>query len=483
MKIHLRSQTPSPLVKSKSRADRGTVLIVAMLLAAIIGVALVSYIKLTTNALKQAQRTFLGTSAMNLAEVGLEEAIYAFNQIDNSSLATAWSGWTLNNAVSPKTAVRNFTGFSPGQNATGLVKVYVEGYDGLVSNPVIVSKSIVTPDTGPVITRFIKVTLRKRGLFSNGLVARNNITWSGHPLADSWNSDPDNDSSTAALAYSVATRTANIVVGSLNGDIALGSGGEVWGYAKTGTLGTITGGTVHGLGTTTNDPSRRTNDFNATFPPVTAPSPTTVNTIASTIGNSDLPMTLPRGTDAVNASDGVYYYRLPGIGVTGNATKVLTISNKVVLLPTAGSGTSAISLGGQSSIAINSGSTLLVYTQGNISIAGNGVGNSNPQPISFQVYSTNTTAGAQSIDISGNGQLKALVYAPNASLSLNGGGSSGHVMGAAVANSITMNGGTEFHYDDSLGNFTSGNPYGISNWRELTIDSERAAYTAAFAAF
>ena len=475
---------PKVSPSAATRSSRGTVLIVAMLLSAIMGVSLVSYIKLTTNTLKQAQRTFLGTSSMNLAEVGLEEAIYAFNQIDNTSLATAWSGWTLNNAVSPKTATRNFTDFFPGQNSTGIVKVYVQGYDGLVSAPVIISKSIVTPDIGPTISRFIQVTLRKRGLFSNGLVARNNITWSGHPLADSWNSDPDNDPSTLpALAYSVATRTANIVIGSLTGDVALGSGGEVWGYAKTGTLGTITGGTVHGLGTTTDDPSRRTNDFNATFPPVTVPSPTTVNTIASTIGSGDLPLELPRSTDAANASDGKYYYRLPGISSSGNATKILTISANVVLLPTAGSGASAISLGGNASIAINSGSTLLVYTQGNISIGGNGVGNSNPQPISFQVYGTNPATGVQTVDISGNGQLKALVYAPNASLSLNGGGTSGHVMGAAVANSITMNGGTEFHYDDSLGNFTSGNPYGISNWRELVADTERATYAAVFAAF
>ncbi|MBI3887267.1 MAG: hypothetical protein HY302_16300 [Opitutae bacterium] len=478
--LRLRSFGAGPAAALPAR--RGSVLIVALLLAAIIGVALVSYLKLTTSSLQQAQRTFLGTGAMNLAEVGLEEAIYAFNSVDNTSLATAWAGWTLNDAVSPKTAARNFTGFTPGQNSTGLVKVYVEAYDGVGTAPVVVSKSIVTPDTGPVITRVIKVTLRKRGLFSNGLVARNNITWSGHPLADSWNSDPDNDPSTAAVDYSTSVRTANVVVGSLTGDIGL-SGGEIYGYAKTGSTGTITGGTVHGLGTTADDPTRRTNDFNATFPPVTTPSPTTVNTIASTLGTGDLPLTLPRTGDAANAADGKFYYRLPGISTNGNSTKILTIAANVVLLPTAGSGSTAVSIGGNASIAINSGATLLVYTQANLSIGGNGVANSNPQPISFQVYGTNSSVGGQSIDISGNGRLQALVYAPNATLSLNGGGTNGDVMGAAVGNTITMNGGTAFHYDDSLGNFTTGNPYGISNWRELTTDAERATYAAAFATF
>src|SRR4051812_42209906 len=76
---------------------RGSVLIVAMLLAAIIGVSLVSFIKLSTNSLKQAHRTFYSNSAMNLAEVGLEEAIARFNALDNvNAPADAWpSPWTL----------------------------------------------------------------------------------------------------------------------------------------------------------------------------------------------------------------------------------------------------------------------------------------------------------------------------------------------------------------------------------------------------
>lgn len=51
------------------RSARGSVLIVAMLMAAIIGISLVSFIKLSNNSLKQANRTFYANSAMNLAEV------------------------------------------------------------------------------------------------------------------------------------------------------------------------------------------------------------------------------------------------------------------------------------------------------------------------------------------------------------------------------------------------------------------------------
>jgi hypothetical protein len=102
--------------------------------------------------------------------------------------------------------------------------------------------------------------------------------------------------------------------------------------------------------------------------------------------------------------------------------------------------------------------------------------NDNSSPQSAIIWGTGTAAGTQDISVSGNGQLKACVYAPNATVSLNGGGTDGLMCGAVVAKSITMNGGTEFHYDDALSRMTTGNPYGIQKWRELQSASERASY-------
>ncbi len=464
-----------PVPRATPRPRRGSVLIVAMLLAAIIGVALVSYIQLTTNSLKMAQRNFLGTGAMNLAEVGLEEALYSFNQLDNTTVATAWSGWTLDNSVTPKTAKRTFTGFTPGQNATGLVKVYVEGYDGTSTNPVIVTQSIVTPDTGATISRYIKVTLKKRGLFTNGLVARTSISWVGHPTADSWNSDPDNNSATAAIPYSAGVQTANCPVACVNGDISLGSGGNVFGTAKTGSTGSTSGGSVHGLGTTTNDSSRITTDFSATFPAVTVPSPTTVNTVAS----GSVPTTFPLGTHNINTSDSRYYYNF-GSGAAISATT--TVSGNVTFIMTNHSGVDVISFTGSRSLTINTGASMILYTNGNIDVHGNGLVNNN-QAAQNLIYGTNTTAGGQSITVGGNGQFIGAVYAPNASLTLQGGGSSGQVSGSFVGNTVSMNGGTDFHYDEALGNLVTGNPWGITNWRELTTADDRSSYTTQLASF
>ena len=162
---------------------RGSVLIVAMLLAAIIGISLVSYIKLANNSLKQATRSFYANSSMNIAEIGLEQAIASFNQLDTSTVATSWTGWTLNstpyNAVtSPLTpsATRTFTGFTPGPGATAEIKVYVQYYTGSgASTPVVVSKATISQLNSPPVDKYIEVVLAKRSLFSNGLVAKNNI--------------------------------------------------------------------------------------------------------------------------------------------------------------------------------------------------------------------------------------------------------------------------------------------------------------------
>ena len=77
----------------------------------------------------------------------------------------------------------------------------------------------------------------------------------------------------------------------------------------------------------------------------------------------------------------------------------------------------------------------------------------------------------------GIGQLYAAIYAPNANLEMKGGGSSGMVLGSMVAKTISMNGGTDFHYDEALGKLGTGNPFGIVKWRELQTATERASYT------
>src|SRR5437868_1477507 len=78
-RLHHAQQTMTATRRFSSRAAanprdrapaRGSVLIVTMLLSAVIGVSLVSYLKLTTKTLQLSHRTFFADNASNLAETG-----------------------------------------------------------------------------------------------------------------------------------------------------------------------------------------------------------------------------------------------------------------------------------------------------------------------------------------------------------------------------------------------------------------------------
>jgi hypothetical protein len=461
-------------------AERGSLLIVTMLLASAIGVSLVSYLNLTRTTLKISTRSFLSNSAINLAEIGLEQALFALNQhqTGGAALATAWSaaaGWTTDTTTHIATATFP-TGspgyFTPAPNAQAVVKVHVRNYD-LSGPPRIVAKSVITPgDGGPSLIKYVVIDLARRGLFANGLVARDSVSWNGHPIADSWNSG----NPASPTNYSTAIRTANCTVGAVNGRINLGSGGDVYGYTRTGPAGTTSGGSVHGTITT---------DFNATFPPIVAPSGSTgFYTIG---GSTAVPTAFPRSTDTVTAGDGKYYYILGSgkfIDNVNTAVGTAGTPKDVVLIMESHSGSPAITFTGTRALTIATGSSLAVYTNGNISIHGNGLANggtvgANPCS-SLVIYGTHNTPGGQSITVGGNGQLYAAIYAPNATVTLQGGGSAGMVLGSIVANSINMNGGTDFHYDEALATLNSGGGFRVNRWKELQTAEQRNAVAGLF---
>jgi hypothetical protein len=90
----------------REQSLRGSVLITAMIFSIILAVGVVSYLSLSHNSLKLAQRTFLANTAANLAEAGLEEAVMSFNQLGYSTGATdvanAWptaTGWNRGTSV------------------------------------------------------------------------------------------------------------------------------------------------------------------------------------------------------------------------------------------------------------------------------------------------------------------------------------------------------------------------------------------------
>ncbi len=78
-------------------------------------------------------------------------------------------------------------------------------------------------------------------------------------------------------------------------------------------------------------------------------------------------------------------------------------------------------------------------------------------------------SAGQDIKIAGNGSLAASVYAPNADVTLNGGGNSGVVYGGVVALNGTITGGQSFHFDEALRESDKDDgTYSVDSWLEMT---------------
>src|SRR5687768_8386169 len=78
-------------------SSRGSVLIVALIFATVIGISLTSYLSLANGSLGMASRSFYASSSVNLAETGLEMGLARFNKLANvTNPDDAWAGWTLN---------------------------------------------------------------------------------------------------------------------------------------------------------------------------------------------------------------------------------------------------------------------------------------------------------------------------------------------------------------------------------------------------
>jgi hypothetical protein len=443
---------------------RGAVLIVAMLVAALIAIVLGSYVSLNLQTTRMAYRTFQARAALNLAEAGTEEGVWSFNRA-TAGQSDAWTGWNGDGTA----AWRNFEGFQFTANTMGAVRVYVDNRAPASGvNPKVVALATVTPPNLPPLTKMIEVTLRRRSWFAAGLVARRTLAFSGtNATVDSWISDPDRDPATAPVPYSAAVRRdhGSIASADVTNSAILLNQAHIWGYVATGGGDPQIGnqGTVQGANTPTGvsvDPARITRDFSADFNLLTAPVDGTVlGALGTTLGTA--------GTAT--------RWRVASVSLSGNQT--LTVLGDVTLILTAGSGVTSLSVAGNAAINIPAGSTLTVYTEGNLRIAGNGFVNSNAQPISCTLYGTNQTYGGQDFQIAGNGAIKASVYAPNADVRLVG---NGDIMGSVVARDITLTGNAAFHYDETLADSGNNTPFTISRWRELSSSSDRALYQGVF---
>lgn len=470
---------------------RGSVLLVAMIFATLLALGLGSYLAMATGALKISRRSFTANEAMNVTEAGLEQALWTFNLANDQDVAgetvTAWDSWIIDG----DSARKIFTDFSLSNGCSATVQVVVGNYNSPgLPQPTVICKATVTPSEGPVIVKMVQVRLSRRSPFEIGLVGRNGVSFNGNnAYVDSWNSNPFGVTPSPNYPYNSvnAPRRANgsVSTGSLNSAVSV-MNADIFGYVsvaaptnaniRLGPNGKI-GGFSQPSGT--KDDSHIAADFVEDLPPARSPTAVWVPYMEGgsnrITGSANLPteadIAAHRGVSKFGVT--TYYYTVQDISTNG--TLAVKPGYNVALRATS-SGTSVSTSG---DISIGAGGKLSIYTDGNVTIGGGGIANASGSTAGFELWSTATTVG-QVISIKGQGSLTGLIYAPNANVTIAG---NGYMAGSVVANSITMSGNGEFHYDEALVNYGlagSLTPFRASQWNELRSAEDRAVNAETF---
>jgi hypothetical protein len=457
---------------------RGSALVTTLIFTGVLGAIIFpSYLKLTEVALDLSNRNFYSDAAFELAESGLEHAVWALNaDYDGDS---PWSSWT----TSGSDIYTTIDGFTYTGGIVGSVEVRILDYTS--DNPKVLTRGTIDFPGKPSVHRYMQAQFSSSalastggGLFAYGMLARDTITASGGSAFDSWNSDPDNDPSTPSVPYSAGVRDDNVKIASASTDnnaISLGSS-DVYGSAAIGSdsysgINVGWGGQVGPRDSSEWDPidttdlwmkdppgwkvstatGALTTGFTATFEDVSVP-----EEVSPTVTPA---YTLPRTEQVLYSNQWSSWYQnqyvdtetigedgvstqlqMDSLSVSGGAT--LTIRGDVTLvLPQSGINTFQVIQGG--SLVLADGANLTIYTAGNTEISGAGLVNQGA-PKNLQLWGTGEN---QTITFQGSGELSGVIYAPNADITLPGGTD---LYGAVVGNAITMSGSGSFHYDESL---------------------------------
>jgi hypothetical protein len=429
---------PAPGLRRPPPRRRGSLLVSTMIIAAVIGVGLSGYIRLSANSLRLAQRTAYLNDVANLAEAGLEEAAYCFRRMEAGiAVNTAWSGWT----VAGNNAAITLPPFNRNLTAIGIVKVYVAGYNGAVTIPEVYSQATIAPlDGSPPVTKTLKLGLKKKGAYNAAIITRASADLGAHSVVDSFNSNPTGSAGATPLAYPGTGAAANATLIALGGSVSLGNQGRV-----KGSVAVATGVSPPPASQVSGDIIA---DYNGSFP---LPSFPTIASVTRGYFLLTIPGTLPRAGDSP-ASDGRYYYFAP---LTPIGATTITAGKNVTVVP------SRVTSG----LTIETGASCIIYTLGTITTSGNAGIVNNHWAGALQIFTWTT----DTCDLAHNNPIYACVYAPFAEVRATGGGSNPTFVGAIMAKSVRTSANMAFHYDEALQ--TSSGVVGIgwtfSTWYDL----------------
>jgi hypothetical protein len=353
---------------------------------------------------------------------------------------------------------------------TGGAKVGIQKYDNFLRKLQFrydaQGNSLATPQAQRTIEILAQpITTGSAALFGQTGINLNNQ----NVVIDSYDSRSSATSTYGIYDASKRTKAANIVTdddpqsSGTPGVINLSpTGAYIYGNVSTNDT-PVVGSTSHVSGTITQD-------FYQSLPD--PPDPSAV-TSSSSWTATDGSTNLTGGTQSAPA-----YYKINGSGdlsLTGNsslALNALTDSSgnpieTYIQLWIPGS----LKTTGNAQITVSAHVHATIYVDGSIQLAGNGIANPSLVPANLTLYGNHMDPSAtgytqQSMTFNGNAEFAGVIYAPDAAVTVKGGGSSGEMVGAIYADTIFFNGQTTLHYDQALSDAGAVIDYRIAAWFE-----------------
>ena len=388
---------------------------------------------------------------MELAEVGMEEALWALNNLGG------FDG-TWNHPIGAD-AAKTLTGFQFENGATGQVTVTVKDY--LTSAPKITAVGRITLGDHTSVTRTLQSDARPAPLFTKAIGATGNLAFDFGGTVDSYNS---------AIAGYSPTDPAHLTAGNSAAvisapDMNLGTA-QVYGFAITNAA-TIpdphpflsaSGAKLIGPDSAVAiDPSRRRSNFNLpVYDPVDPP------------GGSSIPAVT---TSTTLSSAGVY--RVDSVNLTTDSVNPLIGAELLITAPVVLVVSNSVQTSGLGQITIRGAGSLELQIQENdghgLILQGVGIVNETelPQRLSVIVGGSYVGNPTSSIDVTNN--FYGSIYLPRDAMTI---ANSTTIFGALIAKTVSFTGPSpSFHYDSSFQNISIADinaPFTLVQLRELS---------------
>ena len=425
----------------KRQPQQAYILLMTVIFILVIGITIGGYLLVVRQEDQTVVRSQRWNNALAMAEAGVDEALAQMNNSPNNFAANGWGGGGTANYGPTRRTLPNGS-YNVIISNDSAHTIYSRGYAWV-------------PAASQQVSRIVKVTATtsQQSPFIVGLGAVGNINMNGNGLATaSWNSLTNTLSSNGMF---VATLI------STNGDVA-----SVLGVVNIGNH--IIDGNLY-LGPDASYVSGSNQvmghvyyDYNVQFPPATLPASDTVFGSQSAISWLPAPTTSSGGkkptTTNTFTSNGYYFVN------NANPIYVAPGVTSIVHVATTTFNPSSITIDGGMT---NSGTLVIYQDAGSVTLSGNSTGGAiGNRPMNFVYFGLSNVT---SITLSGNSTFIGAIYAPEASLTLNGGGSANNLEGSAIVLSATMNGHYDIWYDESLAQWVMGPSRGFipTSWQEL----------------